>query len=136
MSAFEADRFNRSRTSPEHQLSVASCQWPARAVDNGSSRTTNDQRLTNQRLTTLSKKFLYHVVGLLRRGNRPHSRRRFDRLETPVVQVEVGSGRWRLGIVPLPGLCAGGEQFFYVGRDRTPLFLHARDGRFHARRVP
>src|ERR1017187_8691408 len=61
MSAFEADRFNRSRTSPEHQLSVASCQWPARAVDNGSSRTTNDQRLTNQRLTTLSKKFLYHL---------------------------------------------------------------------------
>src|ERR1019366_6487694 len=66
----------------------------------------------NQRGTGI---FLYHVVGLLRRGNRPHSRRRFDRLETPVVQVEVGSARWRLWIVLVPGLCVGGEQFFYVG---------------------
>src|SRR5208283_3553738 len=56
MSAFEADRFNRSRTSPENQLSAASRQWPAEALDTGSSRTTHDQRLT-----ALSKKILHHL---------------------------------------------------------------------------
>jgi hypothetical protein len=32
MSAFEADRFNHSRTSPKKQLSVASMQYPENTI--------------------------------------------------------------------------------------------------------
>src|ERR1019366_952729 len=56
MSAFEADRFNHSRTSPENQLSVPSCQWPVKALNPVAScwflvarrepRTANDQQPT------------------------------------------------------------------------------------------
>src|SRR6202158_2109391 len=54
MSAFEADRFNHSRTSPEQKLSVISCQSSVKSSGPLPSR--NDQRLT-----TLPKKLLQDV---------------------------------------------------------------------------
>jgi hypothetical protein len=47
MSAFEADRFNHSRTSPENQLSVAGGQLPVKIAN-----------ANGHRLTTLSKELL------------------------------------------------------------------------------
>ncbi len=60
MSAFEADRFNRSRTSPEKQLSVVSSQLSVKTVTQ------------NERLTTIPKELLQYFCRTSRQHSTPY----------------------------------------------------------------
>ena len=80
--------------------------------------------------------FLDHTVGFLGDSHRPDSGGNFHWFPVLGSQFPVTLSRGSFGVVLIPSLFSGGEEFFDVGGDGAAFLFHAGYGRFNAGGIP